>query len=79
MISSAQNFDAVVVGAGFSGLYMLKSLRDRLGLKVRVLRGRWDGRRRLVLELLPRRALRFRSNALNQIDKHLGGLLAAKV
>jgi cyclohexanone monooxygenase len=36
MISSAQNFDAVVVGAGFSGMYMLKALRDRLGLKVRV-------------------------------------------
>ena len=29
-------FDAVVVGAGFSGIYMLKALRDRLGLKVRV-------------------------------------------
>jgi cyclohexanone monooxygenase len=29
-------FDAVVVGAGFSGLYMLKSLRDKLGLKVKV-------------------------------------------
>jgi cyclohexanone monooxygenase len=33
---SIQNFDAVVIGAGFSGMYMLKSLRDRLGLKVRV-------------------------------------------
>ena len=29
--------DAVVIGAGFSGLYMLKSLRDKLGLKVKVL------------------------------------------
>ena len=28
--------DAVIVGAGFSGMYMLKSLRDKLGLKVRV-------------------------------------------
>ena len=28
--------DAVIVGAGFSGMYMLKSLRDRLGMKVRV-------------------------------------------
>ena len=28
--------DAVVIGAGFSGMHMLKSLRDRLGLKVRV-------------------------------------------
>src|SRR6266446_4999985 len=30
------NFDAVVVGAGFSGMYMLQSLRDKLGLSVRV-------------------------------------------
>jgi len=36
MASAAQNFDAVVVGAGFSGMHMLKSLRDKLGLKVRV-------------------------------------------
>jgi cation diffusion facilitator CzcD-associated flavoprotein CzcO len=36
MQNGTQQFDAVVVGAGFSGLYMLKSLRDRLGLKLRV-------------------------------------------
>ncbi len=29
-------FDAVVIGAGFSGMYMLKSLRDKLGMRVRV-------------------------------------------
>jgi len=29
-------FDAVIIGAGFSGLGMLKSLRDKLGLRVRV-------------------------------------------
>src|ERR1700749_4989558 len=29
--------DAVIVGAGFSGLYQLHQLRDRLGLAVRVL------------------------------------------
>jgi cation diffusion facilitator CzcD-associated flavoprotein CzcO len=29
--------DAVVIGAGFSGMYMLKSLRDKLGLNVKVL------------------------------------------
>src|SRR4051794_19065603 len=29
-------FDAVVVGAGFSGLYMLHRLRDTLGLSTRV-------------------------------------------
>ena len=32
----ASDVDAVVVGAGFSGLYMLKRLRDELGLSVRV-------------------------------------------
>jgi cyclohexanone monooxygenase len=36
MGSATQNFDAVVIGAGFSGMYMLKSLRDTLGLNVRV-------------------------------------------
>ena len=36
MSSATQDFDAVVIGAGFSGMHMLKSLRDKLGLKVRV-------------------------------------------
>jgi len=36
MVNTAQNFDAVVVGAGFSGMYMLKALRDKQGLKIRV-------------------------------------------
>src|SRR5258707_9034714 len=36
MASATQNFDGVVNGAGFSGLHMLKALRDKLGLKVRV-------------------------------------------
>ena len=31
------DYDAVVVGAGFSGMYMLKRLRDNLGLKVKLL------------------------------------------
>ena len=35
--ASKADFDAVIVGAGFSGLYMLHSLRDRLGLSVRVI------------------------------------------
>jgi cation diffusion facilitator CzcD-associated flavoprotein CzcO len=36
MASSRQSTcDAVVVGAGFAGMYMLHSLRDRLGLSVR--------------------------------------------
>lgn len=29
--------DAIVIGAGFSSMYMLKSLRDKLGLKAKVL------------------------------------------
>ncbi|MBV8560749.1 MAG: NAD(P)/FAD-dependent oxidoreductase [Acidimicrobiia bacterium] len=33
---SALDFDAVIVGAGFSGLYMLYRLRDVLGLSARV-------------------------------------------
>src|SRR5215831_5092845 len=36
MLGAPQNLDAVVIGAGFAGMYMLKSLRDKSGLKVRV-------------------------------------------
>jgi cation diffusion facilitator CzcD-associated flavoprotein CzcO len=32
-----QNFDAVIIGAGFSGMYQLHSLRDKLGLKTKLL------------------------------------------
>ena len=35
--SDRRTFDALIVGAGFSGLYQLLCLRDRLGLDVRVL------------------------------------------
>jgi cation diffusion facilitator CzcD-associated flavoprotein CzcO len=35
--AGAADFDVIVIGAGFSGLYQLYLLRDRLGLKVRVL------------------------------------------
>ena len=35
--SNKTNFDAVVIGAGFSGMYMLHTLRDKLGLSVKVL------------------------------------------
>ena len=35
MAGTTQNFDAIVIGA-LSGMHMLKSLRDKLGLKVRV-------------------------------------------
>lgn len=33
----AQDYDVIVIGAGFSGLYALHKLRDTLGLSVRVL------------------------------------------
>ena len=36
MSDTIPHFDAIVIGAGFAGLYMLKSLRDKLGLTVRV-------------------------------------------
>src|SRR6266852_2206756 len=36
MPGAAQVFDAVVIGAGFSGIHMLKALRDKLGLSARV-------------------------------------------
>jgi cation diffusion facilitator CzcD-associated flavoprotein CzcO len=32
-----QSFDALIIGAGFSGMYQLYCLRDRLGLNVKVL------------------------------------------
>jgi len=35
--SQAADFDVLVIGAGFSGLYQLLCLRDRLGLSVQVL------------------------------------------
>ena len=34
--SVKSDFDAVIIGAGFSGMYMLHSLRDKLDLKVTV-------------------------------------------
>ena len=35
--SSSNHFDALIIGAGFAGLYQLHSLRDKLGLNARVL------------------------------------------
>ena len=37
MSDTHPSYDAIVIGAGFSGMYQLKSLRDKLGLKVRVI------------------------------------------
>ena len=35
--AGTSTYDAVIIGAGFSGMYQLHLLRDRLGLSVRVL------------------------------------------
>ncbi|MBV9782876.1 MAG: NAD(P)/FAD-dependent oxidoreductase [Acidisphaera sp.] len=37
MSTASTEFDAIIVGAGFAGLYQLHLLRDRLGLRARVL------------------------------------------
>ncbi len=55
--TAVTDFDAIVIGAGFAGLYALHKLRDQLGLSARVYRGRVRRRRHLVLEPLPGRAL----------------------
>ena len=39
MTNDANNFDAIIIGSGFSGLYALHHLRDELGLKVRAYDG----------------------------------------
>ena len=39
MITQIKNVDAIVVGAGFGGLYALHHLRDKLGLSVRAFDG----------------------------------------
>ena len=57
--NATTELDAVVVGAGFSGMYMLHSLRDKLGMKRARVRGRQRRRRHLVLEPLSGRALRL--------------------
>ena len=35
--SDAKRYDAIIIGAGFTGLYQLYCLRDRLGLNAQVL------------------------------------------
>ena len=53
------DYDAIIIGAGMSGMYQLHRLRE-LGLAGAGVRGRHRCRRHLVLEPLSRRALRFR-------------------
>ncbi len=56
---STTELDALVIGAGFAGLYQLLCLRDRLGLSVKALEAGSGVGRHLVLESLSRRAMRF--------------------
>ncbi len=58
---SAGRFDAIVIGAGFSGLYALHRLRE-LGLRVRGHRAGRQGRRDVVVQPVPGRALRHREH-----------------
>ena len=37
MLDQLKSYDAIIIGAGFSGLYQLHSLRDQLGLDTLVL------------------------------------------
>lgn len=41
--AQVETFDAVVIGAGFSGLYALHRLRDQMGLSARVFDIAGDG------------------------------------
>ncbi len=61
--TAATGIDAVVVGAGFAGLYTLYRLRA-LGLRRPLFRGRNERRRDLVLEPLSRRAVRRGEHAV---------------
>ena len=58
-LGEAPDYDAIIIGAGMSGLYQLYRLRE-LGMRGARVRGRHRRRRHLVLEPLSRRALRFR-------------------
>ena len=58
-----KTLDAVIVGAGFAGMYMLHRLRA-LGLSARILEAGGWRRRHLVLEPLPRRPLRRREHGV---------------
>ena len=55
---NATRFDAVVIGAGVAGLYQLHRLREE-GLKVKVFEAGIQCRRHVVLEPIPRRAIRL--------------------
>lgn len=52
-----QNFDVLVVGAGFAGMYLLHKLRG-MGFRVRVVEAGTGGGRHVVLESLSGRPSR---------------------
>ena len=54
-----EQYDAIVIGAGISGIFMLYRLRE-LGMTTRVFESGTNVRRHLVLEPLSWRPLRFR-------------------
>ena len=45
------DYDAIVIGAGFAGIYQLHTLRDKLGMRVRA----FEKGSGMVLEQVPRR------------------------
>ena len=53
-----KQFDVIVIGAGFAGIYQLHKLRQ-LGFSVRILEAGADLGRDLALELLSRSARRY--------------------
>src|SRR5215470_1530287 len=60
MVRTSPDFDAVVIGAGFSGMYMLKGAARPARAQGTGVRGRRNCRRHLVLEPLSRSPVRFR-------------------
>ena len=69
----ATSFDAIIIGAGIAGMYQLHRLRRARPLGARLRDGQ-RRRRHLVLEPLPRRALRLRELHLRLLL--LGGAAA---
>jgi len=57
------DYNAIIIGAGISGMHQLYRLRE-LGMTVRVFAGGQRCRRYLVLEPLPRGAVRLRKLVL---------------
>ena len=54
------DYDAIVVGSGFGGIYALHKLRNEQGLTVRAFEKGWRHRRDLVLQPVPGCEVRHR-------------------